>query len=525
MYVLGELINLQPEIKRAGRRQSVRLPIPWYQRAPLGLLSETTVFVSILTKPPGSDSRVRKDSGLPALGDLVVSVVDPTRHLLKIQLRMHEAAGALNRVFSKVKETFAKYRINIALAETVTTECRQFHDVSLVCELLVYEDRKTTSQILKELRLQLPDVNKNPQIVEQQPLQNIGWLGKGIVKNGWVCDCQWYRAISGTRTRDGKLDEPRFDCTDLDTMRAVVFSDQDLRVARFIFPRPHTQTVIIEHADIPGALEALTSALKETNLNLLTTLLRRGGAMHGNATLISVCEPLPNKVVDEPRDVGDEIRDAIRKIAPQFRASEPIVSGGKHPSSILTLRHPEDRVIQVPRRLRESVRAIRETCPEGWTPVFLSRRFASDSYRSRQIAKIVKDVMKSLQFFPIEARPDPLDEDPTTVQQVESRLWACDLGIVLVVESGLSDESFSGNLAHEYGFLHGQDKRVVFLVQKKLVPEVNRVLSNIQGQVLCSFADGDDAFDSDHPQSVGTKLHEWLSSVKEKRTNDKNNRL
>ena len=99
-------------------------------------------------------------------------------------------------------------------------------------------------------------------------------------------------------------------------------------------------------------------------------------------------------------------------------------------------------------------------------------------------------------------------------------MWASDLGIVLIVDSEDVDP-FSGNLAHEYGFLHGQDKPVVFLVDKPLVNTVNSTfVTNLQGLVVVSFAAGDGAYDKDDSQSVEVKLSEWLKRAGERLKKD-----
>lgn len=544
MYVLGELIDLKPEIIRArklGERGIVRLPIPWYQRAPLGLLTGTTVHVAIL-KDPAPLQPTDDDDSRPRLGDIIVSVVNPWRHVFRVQVKRKEEGGALHKVFDKIGELFHDYRINIALAETVTTDCRHSHDVTLVSEILNQVDENTVKEIKNKLEQLLLEgtlrESVEPIVVWQKPIENIVFSRIGVIRNGWVCDCDWFSQI------EDRLDQPnattrvigqtrlttsieedtlggRFSRTGLDCHRVVVYSDQVNRVARFVIPKHNAFTVEIEHADIPGALEKLTSCLKDSGLNLLTTLIRRGGAGHGNATLVAVCEPADhpsiNKIQIGRDDWTTNLTDALQRIenGAMYRIGDPRVSFGKHPSRVLTLRHPEDRIIQVPKRLRETVKSIRDAISPSITPAFVSRRFAGNDYRSRRLAKIVHMTLKKHRFEPIEARPDPLDDNPTTFDQVEARLWACDLGIVLVI-SQENVESMSGNLAHEAGFLQGQDKPVVFLVEQHLAKQniIERNLSNIQGHVVLTFADGDAAYDRDHPASIYQVLSDWLRKVR-----------
>ena len=543
MYVLGELIDLEPEIKRArklGERGIVRLPIPWYQRAPLGLLTGTTVHVAILHDP--SPLQPVEEDGRPRLGDIIVSVVNPWRHVFRVQVKRKEQEGALHSVFDGIGNLFEEYRINIALAETVTTDCRHNHDVTLVCEILNQVDEDTIKEIKIKLesllKKSMPKEAEKPTVVWQRPIENIAFSRIGVIRNGWVCDCDWFNQIEPL-TNINSIASPslkhqapetllieeiiggRFNSTGLDCRRVVVYSAQVNRIARFVIPKHNAFTVEIEHADIPGALEKLTSCLAESGLNLLSTLIRRGGAGHGNATLVAVCEPAEhpsaNKIQIGRDDWTTNLTGRLREIpnGPMYRIGDPRVSFGKHPSRVLTLRHPEDRIIQVPKRLRDTVKSIRDAIPPHITPAFISRRFAGNDYRSRRLARIVHLTLKKHRFEPIEARPDPLDDNPTTFDQVEARLWACDLGIVLVV-SQENVESMSGNLAHEAGFLQGQDKPVVFLVEQHLARQniIERNLSNIQGHVVLTYADGDSAYDRDHPNSIYQVLSEWLRKVR-----------
>lgn len=544
MYVLGELIDLKPEILRArklGERGIVRLPIPWYQRAPLGLLTGTTVHVAILKDPAPLQPTDEADDR-PRLGDIVVSVVNPWRHVFRVQVKRKEEGGALHKVFDKIGALFHEYRINIALAETVTTDCRHSHDVTLVCEILNQVDettiRKTKTELEQLLSEGVSPEGTEPIVLWQRPLENIVFSRIGIIRNGWVCECDWFSQING-QTDEPKYERDtagarrvktsivedthggRFNSTGLDCHRVVVYSDQVNRVARFVIPKHNAFTVEIEHADIPGALEKLTSCLKKSKLNLLSTLIRRGGAGHGNATLVAVCEPVDHPSTNKIRigrdDWATNLTLNMQSIenGPMYRIGDPKVSFGKHPSRVLTLRHPEDRIIQVPKRLRETVKSIRDGIPPSITPAFVSGRFAGNDYRSRRLAKIVHLTLRKHKFEPIEARPDPLDDNPTTFDQVEARLWACDLGIVMVI-SQENVESMSGNLAHEAGFLQGQDKPVVFLVEQHLAKQniIERNLSNIQGHVVLTFADGDAAYDRDNPNSIYQVLSEWLRKVR-----------
>ena len=96
MHIIGELTFL-PEATPTN--QTPPLPIPWYVRGPLGMLTNTHVFVAII-RPDREDDSEDHDK----VGEMIVSVINPTHDVIRIQCKKKDEPGVLTRVFSTLQK-------------------------------------------------------------------------------------------------------------------------------------------------------------------------------------------------------------------------------------------------------------------------------------------------------------------------------------------------------------------------------------------------------------------------------------
>src|SRR6266568_915908 len=294
MYVLSEMIKL-PEF-------GDDLPLPWYQRACLGLITRTSCFVAIVESKVGQ--------GRP-VGDIIVSVLNPMEwgNMIRVQCSRDDAPGVVAQAFDVVGET------NIALAESITTDEGSRHTVNLICELLGNSNLK---RYLAAIRKRLKERGFEGITVEPyQNQQNVIWHDVGIVERGWVVDANWKYEVH----RRYKQVAER---CNIDLSKAVATVDTATRALRFVFPHKGARNISIEHADIPGALKTLTSTLLSCDVNLLSAILRRGGAKPGNAVLLATAEP---KGGQNAGDLTGRIKGQIEQIPTKFRPVLRIHSG------------------------------------------------------------------------------------------------------------------------------------------------------------------------------------------------------
>jgi hypothetical protein len=303
MQVLGDLILLP--------QHDSSLPLPWWHRAPLGLLHGTRVFVGLI------------ESARP-VGDLIISVLDINKwnNILRVVCKRDDKYGVIADALDAVLP------LNIALAEAVTTEKGKEHLVTLFCEDKGTQKVKDfipgIEEALEKLEFKHP---RTVSLLSRDKLKIIksdvaeidhGWL-KGVDFLGWVHGHVWSDPAGPEK---------------VDLTRAVVSADTENRILRFIFPLKGAKTIIVRHRDIPGALRQIFLRFRDCELNVLSALLRRGGQKGERAQLIAVCEPPP---APNPAEVYERLRRGIEGLDQQFDASIRIAEGS-----------PADEVLYVP---------------------------------------------------------------------------------------------------------------------------------------------------------------------------------
>jgi hypothetical protein len=257
-----------------------------------------------------------------------------------------EIAGAIPKEF------------NIALSETATISAgkKHRHHVDLFLEptdpstrdVVAFDDR--IAWLVKELRNRFPQVANVP-LVDRVPnvsfareaLQIGGWEGEALVEHGWIGKTDWRRFLHRNYRDLG-------DVVDINTV--VISADTTRRLLRYTFPRHGAMTFVILGRDEPQAMLAMTTAIKSAKLNILSSLIKRGGRrLPGYATFIAVCEPEPALgitrnlaaafVTGKEREIettlhGSEYRDRFRfsvKVSPPRLANEVVyvrAPGGPH---------------------------------------------------------------------------------------------------------------------------------------------------------------------------------------------------
>ena len=88
-------------------------------------------------------------------------------------------------------------------------------------------------------------------------------------------------------------------------------------------------------------------------------------------------------------------------------------------------------------------------------------------------------------------------------------MWASDAAILLVVSMPNNERQFSENLAHECGFMQGQGRPLLPLVQVDALDSVI-LNANLQGLQLGTFS-RESAMDRHQPNSIHEAIREWIA--------------
>jgi hypothetical protein len=485
MHILGSMIRLESS--------EARVPVPWWHRACLGFETGTQVYVCV------TDSQ----AGRP--GDLLVSVLDPNswdQHV-SVNCVRDDEPGVIEEAFGIVHDW------NIALAETVTVEGGKLHYMDFICEPYRESPKEGPHDGILQLRNTLEAKFREVRVTPFRPLNtSIAWSRLGTIENGWVSfqshrnSETWRNVVAGQLRILGSEN-------DFDTSKLVLSGDTNARLFRAVIPRTGALMVKIEHADKPGVLRYLAGVLQNAGANVLSSLLKRGGAASKNAILVAVCEPAPGT-----RDhvLEESIRDALGRL-PQSLRPDWEIRKGLVPESVIYSRHIDDVVAHVPSHLRARVVERRANLPQGKLPIFLSRRFLS-AEKPREYAQKVRDVLEEAGCVVVEGEVLP-GGTRTSLDEVSAAMWAARAGIVLGVDpTGESEVAFSLNLAHEFGFMQGQGKPLLLLVEapSKVEKELD-AWSNLKGITAPRFTK-DFALSDSHGQSIRAALERWLIDIR-----------
>lgn len=324
------------------------------------------------------------------------------------------------------------------------------------------------------------------------------WEDEGRIEEGWVRVDGLEEAIA-----EQAVESEEAEAYDRET--AVISADTERRILRYVFPRKHSVSVSVKHRDRPGVMGKIAEAVAGENLNILSSLLRRGSSAASKAEVVFVVEP---KYDAESQDeVKDRVREAFKGLSPRLRLQVD-VSGPMDPEAVLYPRRPHEIAVRPTKALETEILAVKETVPEKTRPIFISRRFVdlTDEY-SRNVICELRRVLEENRCIAIEALPQPGGFGPLAPDAVKARMWASDAAILLVIATP-DERDFSINLAHECGFMQGQGKLLLPLVQEDIEESVLKH-ANLQGLPLSTFSK-ENALNTDAPDSIHAAVSRWI---------------
>lgn len=472
MQVLGDLVRL-PSLNA--------LPLPWWHRAPLGLQSGTRCYVAWVKN---------QTRDVP---DIVVSVLRPTQSQKMVWLRMvgKEKPGVVLDAIRQLTD------VNIALAESATLEGGAMHEVTFVCEPpfpgAVLPDLDVIRKRLIAAGFPKPKLRSFEEcaVLQQRPAR---------IESGWIPHLDWRTSVRKFASQEA-LD-------DIDLTRAVVSADTSSRLLRFMFPRRGARTVRVEHWDSPGILGQIAEVLHRHGFNMLSMLLRRGGAKGGNAILVAVCEP-PG-MLDSAGAAFSGLQSDLESFPPECQIEVSILDCIR-PDTAITPHDAATVVARVPDDLKRGVREIRSKVPSGAPAVFLSHRLTREHNAQRNEEEVRQAIVDAGGYPLLVDLSGVSDKRQVVYSEVMKNLWAADAGIIFMPKLERSDP-LGRNIPHEYGFLEGQNKPVIMMVERG-----ERGLeewTNVAGIFVSHFAPGHQAVVREDADSIYAQTYKWVQHLK-----------
>ena len=485
MYILtNRLVELQKG----------SLPLPWYHRAPLGLMSGTNVHVAL---------QATKENSRP-FGDLIVSVVDPEnwRFVSEVSASKRDQLGVLADVYDKA------HPLNIVFAEAVTVDSGLSHDARLLVEPYFRGFDDEAEDVKARVGSKVEEIKES--LEHRKGFEGVTadwihlgdhelvWEDEGRIEEGWVRMDGLEEAIAEQAAASEEADG-------YDQETAVISADTERRILRYVFPRKHAVSVNVKHRDRPGVLGEIARALAGANLNILSSLLRRGSTPALKAEVVFVVEP--EYEAESRAEVEARVREAFKTLPPRLRLNVD-VSGPIEPEEVLYPRRPHEVAARPSKALESEILAVKGTVPEGMRPVFISRRFVDlNNAYSRKVVEELRRVLDENGWFALEALPRPGEIGPLAPEAVKAMMWASEAAILLVITTP-DEREFSVNLAHECGFMQGQGKPLLPLVQADRTNSVHNH-ANLQGLQLSTFSKKN-ALKSRKPDSIAAAVRRWV---------------
>lgn len=467
------------------------LPLPWYHRAPLGLMSGTPVHVAL--QAPASRP----------FGDLLVSVVDPAKwpFVYEVSASRRDEPGVLADVYELAPP------LNLVFAEAVTVDSGSRHDARLVLEPFHHSSDKAEvgAMVEREIARLTGELERRGfEQVRARPLYTdlaeLEWMEVGSIALGWVHVKGWRDALEVQAARAESAQE--YECD-----MAVVSADTDRRLLRYVLPRKSAVSVSVEHADRPAAMDEIAHALAGKKLNILSSLLRRGSAPPYKAEVVNVVEPTDSI---DAAEVEERVRGALSGLPTELRVRMDVAGPVEPEDAVLYPRRPHEIAVRPSAALEAGILAVRKSLPSGKCPIFISRRFAdSSSQYNRDVVEELRQVLDEQGFTAVEALPQPGGETIVS-DDVKAKIWASEAAIMFVV-STRDERQFSENLAHECGYMQGLGKPLLPLVQADVAGSVTRN-ANLQGLALMTFSEAS-AMNRRQSDSIHANVTAWLETV------------
>ena len=458
MQVLGDLIRLPGD--------GCSLPVPWWQRAPLGFLDGTNLYIGLV------------QSSRP-VGDIVVSVLDIHKwdNMLRLDCTHEDGPGIVADLMEIVQP------LNIALAETVTTETGNDHRATLFCEDKGAARVKNSIPIImdKLKNRNFRNITLDPYLSDTKLSIIDGW--NKDIDHGWIRDVAFLSSIQQNYTESV--------LRNIELNQVVVSADTENRLLRYLFPRKGTKALLIHHADRPGALLEIFKEFAFRKINVLSAILRRGGQERGYSELLAVCEPRePLLGAWAAGKFYQELKTALERKDKQF-GIKVSVKEATPPEEVLYLPSPGEQ----------------RGGKKG--PLLLAHRHAKDGDPPRELYKEAKSVVEDNGWYFVEA-PAAASAETSGFEAVISSMNRAEASIVIVTGFDQSSSgNFLRNLAFEFGYLRALCKPVLVLTEVLTEPEVINTLQNwADGWAACEQVAENDF------GSLSNTLSRWLRNVR-----------
>jgi hypothetical protein len=424
--------------------------------------------------------------------ELVVSVLDPGRlpGMLRVKCLQADEPGCTSKVIECLKDC------KLELLEHVTSAAGEMHELSLVCFAQNGDNGKETCDAL-ETRLSqggFVGIRVTPYVVPE-----ILWMSEGEVQAGWIRTVDWRREL---QVQCGAEIEAR----GIDISRAVLSADTTHRFLRYVFPYKEARTISVEHRNEPQVLKRIADTFRDHDINILSGVLRRGGAKPESALWVVTCEPGKRR---HATGLYDQLFTRLKALPPADRV-HPKFRDAMDPSIAVTPRERYTVSARVPPNLRETYNSTKHAIPEGVRSVFFSHRYRTDA-RSMAIYATVREAVRDCGWHLLEPRFNDKYGEALIPHQVAAEMWVADAALVVIVGERRED-SIGFNIPHEWGFFSGSGKPIIAFLDDEF-RDPHQLWTNVDGTYIPRFPSKEVLLVKEDPRSLYRQVIDRLKGL------------
>jgi len=446
MEILAGLIRIGPGA----------LPVPWYNRPALGLVTGTSVTIALIKSKDSSSDQVERPP------DLIVTPlsVDDLKRTCAITIDTDESPGSIRDSLKCLDPD-----LNISLLESVTIDQRSRHRLTIVVQ--PYNRYLSDESFNEKLKDFLSKIQANPKPVPYFLANDNIEIGKripGRIDHGMI----QVNDLEGQIRKSFPFIHEKYDLK-----KVVISSNSDARFVRYIFPLKGTFEIGIVHKDSPGAMRELVRALNRLGYNILLSRISKSVSLERGeqfSLTVAICEPVNFEAALEILQNGEDeykayVAGSIDNILNydessnlleyMFEVTRDRISLGRQPSEVksnVTSRLAVKEVA-VPPEYRRYLR----TFESGRKVVFVSQVSTLEREENSTGRRVRDTIYEAIEesghvVFDGYSRPSKLKSKDST--EILSRAWRSDAAIFIGFNAK-SPQWLTQDQIVEWGVLHG----------------------------------------------------------------------
>jgi hypothetical protein len=454
------------------------LPVPWVNRASLGLVTNSTCRIGVL-KPVSTH----------APPDIFVTPlrIDRLNQTVSVIVDLIDRPGFASDVLGQISN-----RLNVVMAETTSIDHRSKSRMTLVIESTDFDDKHGVAEfrrLLEEFKRRLAQLDgflecSIRRIVDEQT--NFERIDQAIVRYGTI---DWRNVRDWFSQRYIEDFGERFDFT-----RAVVTSSSEGRYIRYVIPMRGVFQATISLLNIPTGVATLATLLRKLHLDIVFSRLSPSAtaATSNKSTFVAICEPTqspPSIAASQYTDaIITSIRDELDGADPRYQFVLESVSLGAEIESVAYRYRPAVNAYTKEITAQSELKGYLDRYDSKKKVIFFSYRDALRSTASGSaLLNAIIEQVENCDCVAYDGFSRPFRHiEYYDAAEIRARMWVASACILFA-----SDMDGSGNLSDnqliEWGYFYGQGKPWITIARNDSEKQLQHWM--VSDPALISYSD------------------------------------